>query len=313
MEIGVAYFGNRLLAHVETDLDEIAHAGFRHVLHTFSEVDQRFYRDQMARIVAATHDRGLRAAAAPFGVAGIFGGEEASFFLTEHPNERQRDSDGFVHPAACLNSPLTRALMANWIADAADVGFDEILWDEPGWAFDTTDHRRCTCPSCTDRRDVSPERMLVEFVSDLAATAHDRGLQSTVCLLPDELAQTPGQPWREIAAIPTLTAISSDPYWKTAFLPAFPFVGDVLSRMRGAIGEESTKLECWLQGFGLDLADETDFRAAMEAARNVGAERTWFWAFGAASHMSELGETSPPGVWEYMKRIAGEFAFRDLS
>lgn len=313
MDSGIAYFGSRILRHVEADLDEIAAAGYRHVLHTFSEGDQRYYLDQMVRIVEATHARGLTATAAPFGVAGIFGGEEASFFLAEHPRSRQRDEGGRIYPAACLRAPATRALIDNWLADAAAVGFDEILWDEPGWAFDTREHRRCSCDSCRDAPELDAEQALVAFLAESIATAAALDLRNTVCLLPDELALTPGQPWREVAAIPGLDALSTDPYWKNAYLPVLPFVPDSLLRLRAAIGDTSVALECWIQGFGLDLEDERDFVAATLAARGEGASRVWFWGFGAAAHMSELGESSPEAVWEYMKEVARRLAMNELS
>ncbi|WP_295010566.1 hypothetical protein [uncultured Microbacterium sp.] len=302
-EYGVAYFGNRILQHVQSDLDEIVAAGFQSVLHTFSEVDERFYAEQMRAIVAASHARGLRVSAAPFAVAGIFGGEDASLFLAEHPEERQRDRTGRVRPAACLNSTMLRSLLRRWILAAATAGFDEILWDEPAWAFATDDGARCVCRYCRDLpEDLSPERNLVEFVSWLVEEARSHGMRSTVCLIPDELALTPGQPWAEMASIPGLASLSSDPYWKTAYLPAEKFVTDVTERVRTAIGALPVHCECWVQGFGLGEEDLPDLEIAFQAARNAGARRIWVWAFAAAGHMSELGTTSADTVWEAIKR-----------
>lgn len=307
IELGIAYFGNRILRHAEAELDEIAATGFAHVLHTFSESDQRFYRDQMARFVDATHSRGMSAAAAPFGMAGIFGGEEASFFLAEHPSERQQDNLGRTYTAACLRSPATRALVQSWLADAAATGFDEVLWDEPAWAFDTNESARCTCRYCKDEQD-DAEAGLVGFLSDAVGMATAYGLRSTVCLLPDELASTPRQPWEAVARIARLDGLSADPYWKNAFLPAAPFVEATLHRVTSAVRETDVAPECWIQGFGLQEIDLPDFESALLGARKAGARRAWVWAFDAAAHMSELGETSPERVWKEMKNIARSFA-----
>jgi len=312
MDAGIAYFGSRILHHVEADLDEIAGAGYRHVLHTFSEGDQRYYLDQMARIVHATHARGLTATAAPFGVAGIFGGEEASFFLAEHPGNRQRDGRGMIHPAACLRAHDTRALIDSWLSDAAAVGFDEVLWDEPHWAFDTREHRRCTCDGCRDAPEPDAERALVAFLAESVAAASARGLRNSICLLPDELALTPGQPWRAVAAIPGVSALSTDPYWKNAYVPVLPFVGDSLARVRAAIGDAPIDLECWIQGFGLGPLDEDDVVTATRTARDEGAARVWFWGYGAAAHMSELGESSSEDVWDYLKDLSRRVARDEL-
>lgn len=302
-DYGVAYFGNRILRHVKDDLDEIAAVGFQAVLHTFSEVDERFYADQMHAIVKASHARGLRVSAAPFAVGGIFGGEDASLFLAEHPDERQRDSTGLVHPAACLNSTALRALLRRWILAAATAGFDEILWDEPAWAFATDDGTRCVCQYCAGAvSSSSPEQQLVEFVSWLVEEAAAHGMRSTVCLIPDELAPTPGQPWSEMAAIPGLACLSSDPYWKTAFLPPGAFVSEVTERLRGAIGTRPVQCECWIQGFGLGEEDLGDLDVAFDAARKAGAQRVWVWAFAAAGHMSELGTTAADVVWDAIKQ-----------
>ena len=49
MELGISYFGNRILRHFRRDLEDIRARHFTYVVHTFSENDQVFYKqDTMA-------------------------------------------------------------------------------------------------------------------------------------------------------------------------------------------------------------------------------------------------------------------------
>ncbi|HUG83841.1 MAG TPA: hypothetical protein VMM13_04710 [Euzebya sp.] len=75
MAIGVAYFGSRILRHVTADMADLVARGFTGVLHTFtgvlhtfSENDLHWYRDQMARIIAASHTEGLEVQVGPWGL-----------------------------------------------------------------------------------------------------------------------------------------------------------------------------------------------------------------------------------------------------
>jgi len=61
METGVSYYGNRILRHVQADLEDIAEHGCTYVVHTFSEADLRYYRETIGAIVKATHAAGMRA------------------------------------------------------------------------------------------------------------------------------------------------------------------------------------------------------------------------------------------------------------
>jgi hypothetical protein len=59
ISIGASYFGNRILRHVATDMEDLAERGFTGVLHAFSENDLYYYRDHMRRIVEVSHQAGL--------------------------------------------------------------------------------------------------------------------------------------------------------------------------------------------------------------------------------------------------------------
>jgi hypothetical protein len=54
-------------------MEGLARLGFTGVLHTYSENDLAYYRDQMPRIVAASHDAGLEVQVGPLSAATISG------------------------------------------------------------------------------------------------------------------------------------------------------------------------------------------------------------------------------------------------
>ena len=130
---GVAYFGNRIVRHVAADMEDLADAGFGGVLHTFSENDLAWYRGTMGRIVAASHDAGLRVAVAPWGVAQLFGGEAESAFTAANPDVGQVLDDGRSTPAGCPNNPAVRSFVRAWADAAIESGADQVFWDEPHW------------------------------------------------------------------------------------------------------------------------------------------------------------------------------------
>src|SRR3712207_2175238 len=105
---GCAYFGVRILRHVERDLDDFVRRGFTGVLHTFSENDLAYYRETMRRIVDASHERGLEVQMNPWGVGRTFGGEAESMFVTKNLDACQVLDDGTRVGAACLNHPRYR-------------------------------------------------------------------------------------------------------------------------------------------------------------------------------------------------------------
>src|SRR5207253_8130507 len=94
MSAGCSYFGVRILRHVRRDLEDLAARGYTGVLHTFSENDLAYYRGTMEAIVAASHDLGLTAQLAPWGLGRTFGGEAESRWVTFHPEGCQVLDDG---------------------------------------------------------------------------------------------------------------------------------------------------------------------------------------------------------------------------
>jgi hypothetical protein len=319
---GVAYFGNRIVRHVAADMEDLADAGFTGVLHTFSENDLAWYRGTMGRIVAASHDAGLPVAVAPWGVAQLFGGEAESGLTAANPDVGQVLDDGRATPAGCPNNPAVRSFVRAWADAAIDTGADQVFWDEPHWVHPEhfgldPDRWGCRCRHCQARfavrtggpmpAELTPEVLafrqdcLVDFVADLVGHCAAQGAATTVCLLP-LVGGAHGLPdWSAVAALPGLSTLATDPYWKVFGEPAGPFVSRFSELVGRLADDHGVGAQIWIQGFRMEPSDEADIRAAVAAARAAGVQDLWTWGFEACGHMSALAGSAPAAVWEVLR------------
>ena len=105
MRTGVSYFGNRTLRHVAADMEDIAASGFDYVVHCSTESDLLWGQETMREIYRISHELGLEVHVDPWGVAGVFGGEAMSKFVTWETEICQVLADGSRIGVACLNQP----------------------------------------------------------------------------------------------------------------------------------------------------------------------------------------------------------------
>ena len=299
-------------------MEDLARCGFTGVLHTFSENDLFYYRDQMRRIVEVSHEAGLEVQINPWGLGYAFGGEAESLFTASHPGVGQVFDDGSPVGAACPNRPEFRAFVRSWAEAAIETGADRIFWDEPHWAnplsFGAPAERwGCRCERCREAffehygehmpRELTSEvaefreTSLVGFVRELVSYAAGQGARSTVCLLPLTEGPLGISDWSVVASMPGLDTLATDPYWKAFGYPARDFV-ERFARLVHDLGEaHGVNCQIWIQGFGLGPEDADDIRAAVEAARGAGVEDLWTWGYEACGHMSHLGTREPERVW----------------
>jgi hypothetical protein len=92
-------------------MEDLARRGFTGVLHTFSENDLNYYRDQMRRIVEVSHEVRLEVQVNPWGLGHAFGGEAESLFVATRPEVSQVFDDGRSVGAGCPNRPEFRAFV----------------------------------------------------------------------------------------------------------------------------------------------------------------------------------------------------------
>jgi hypothetical protein len=202
MKTGVSYFGVRRPKWVFEDMKEIRSKGLTHVLHTWSEEDELYYRDTMEEIIAGTVALGLKVYVNPWGVGRVFGGEAYSELVARNPEMAQVASDGATVVAACPNHPAFRTYMHQWIESVCKTQVETIFWDEPHFHFEKANVNRwaCRCESCqkafearfgypmpttfTDDVKRHRENSLMDFLTDMTAHVHALGKRNSVCLLP---------------------------------------------------------------------------------------------------------------------------------
>ena len=321
MAIGVSYFGNRILRHVEADMEDISARGFTGVLHTFSENDFNWYRGQMERIVQASHDRGLEVQVGPWGLGHLFGGEAESLLMTTHPEWGQVFADGRHIGAACPSRPEVRAAVREWATAAVELGADSVFWDEPHWAHPVRFDQpltswSCICAACTtlfaDRFDmVMPseltpevvtfrEVVITEFLDDVMSHVRSLGGRSTVCLLPSAEGLHAVDDWDRVARLDSLDVLATDPYWSFFDRDVTSFVGSASRRIVETAERHGVGGQIWIQGFMLSPDQEEEIHTAVGAARAAGIEDLWTWGYEACGHMSHLRTEQPDVVWEIL-------------
>src|SRR5215472_6018751 len=313
---GCSYFGVRIPRHVRRDMDDLVARGYTGVLHTFSENDFAYYRDTMAEIVATSHAAGLSVQASPWGLGRTFGGEAESRWVAFHPEECQVLDDGRRVAAACLNSSAYRDFCKEWADWVLECGVDSVFWDEPAWVMpvhvgvDDPARWACRCERCSERfgkpipAEITPEvrrfreDSVVDFLRELVAHVAARGGHSTVCLLPATEGSQGLADWNDVAALPGLGTLATDPYWKHWDGSAEEFVRRFARLARETADRHGVGAQLWVPSFGLDRSDIPDLEAAIAASREEGVDDLWTWGYEACGHMTHLATPDSPLVWE---------------
>jgi N-acetylmuramic acid 6-phosphate etherase len=313
---GVSYFGVRIPRHVRRDLEDIAARGYTAVLHTFSENDLAYYRGTMAEIVAASHELGLEVQMCPWGVGRTFGGEAESRWVTFNPEACQVLDDGRRVATGCLNNPAYRAFCKEWADAALEAGTDFVFWDEPHWTVpehvgvDDPERWACVCQICAElsgldlSQGLTPEvqqfreRSVVDFLGEVTAHVASRDGMNTICLLPLTEGPHGVSDWDSVAALPHLSVLATDPYWKNFAEPADSFVGRFARLLAETAARHDVEAQMWLPSFGLTRADIPDLEAAVRATRAAGIDDVWTWGYEACGHMTHLATPDSPLVWE---------------
>jgi N-acetylmuramic acid 6-phosphate etherase len=313
---GCSYFGVRIPRHVRADMADLAARGYTGVLHTFSENDFAYYRDTMAEIVAISHDAGLIVLASPWGLGRTFGGEAESRFVAFHPEECQVLDDGRRVAAACLNSSAYRDFCKEWAEWVLECGVDSVFWDEPAWVVpvhvgvDDASRWTCRCDRCAERfggpvpGELTPEvvrfreESVVDFLREMTDHVAARGGANAICLLPSTEGTQGLADWDEVASLPGLETLVTDPYWKHWDGSAEEFVRRFARLLRETADRHEVAAQLWVPSFGLTREDVPDLEAAITAAREEGVQDLWTWGYEACRHMTHLATPDSPLVWE---------------
>ena len=313
---GCSYFGARIARHVRRDMADLAARGYTGVLHTFSENDFAYYRGTMAEIVAISHAGGLTVQASPWGLGRTFGGEAESRWVAFHPEECQVLDDGRRVAAACLNSPAYRDFCKEWADWVLECGVDSVFWDEPAWVVpehvgvDDPERWTCRCDRCAERfgapipAERTPEvqafreSSVVDFLREMLAHVAARDGANAICLLPSTEGTQGLADWNEVASLPGLATLVTDPYWKHWDGSAESFVRRFARLLRETADRHGVAAQLWVPSFGLTRDDIPDLEEAIAAAREEGVDDLWTWGYEACGHMTSLATPDAPLVWE---------------
>jgi N-acetylmuramic acid 6-phosphate etherase len=168
----------------------------------------------------------------------------------------------------------------------------------------------CRCDRCAERFDgpvpgeLTPEvrrfreESVVDFLRDVVDHVAARGGSNTICLLPATEGTQGLASWDEVAALPGLATLATDPYWKHWDESAGPFVRRFARLLRETAGRHGVSAQLWVPSFGLDRQDIPELEAAVEAAREEGVDDLWTWGYEACRHMTHLATPDSPLVWE---------------
>jgi N-acetylmuramic acid 6-phosphate etherase len=313
--VGCSYFGVRIPRHVRRDMADLAARGYTGVLHTFSENDLAYYRDTMVEIVEISHAAGLTVQASPWGLGRTFGGEAESRWVAFHPEECQVLDDGRRVAAACLNSPAYREFCQEWADWVLECGVDSVFWDEPAWVVpahvgvDDAARWTCRCDRCAERfggpvpGELTPEvrrfreESVVGFLREVTEHVAARGGVNAICLLPSTEGAQGLADWNDVASLPGLSTLVTDPYWKHWDGSAESFVRRFARLLRETADRHGVAAQLWVPSFGLTREDIPDLEAAIAAARDEGVDDLWTWGYEACRHMTSLATRDAPLVW----------------
>jgi N-acetylmuramic acid 6-phosphate etherase len=142
------------------------------------------------------------------------------------------------------------------------------------------------------------ERSVVDFLGEVTAHVASRGGMNTICLLPLTEGPHGVSDWDSVAALPHLSVLATDPYWKNFAESADSFVGRFARLLAETAARHDIEAQMWLPSFGLTRADIPDLEAAVRATRAAGIDDVWTWGYEACGHMTHLATPDSPLVWE---------------
>jgi len=327
METGVSYYGNRILRHVQADLEAMAESGCTYVVHTFSEADLLFYRKTIGAIVQATHAAGLKAWLDPWAAGGVFDGAALSLSAARFPEHQQVLSTGERVPAACPNRYEFRAAMRLWVDAAIETGADVLFWDEPHFLVPSrlsgyagpADAWACHCAVCQQlyyerygeplppaidagARAFRQERIL-DFLADMSGYAASRGALNALCLPPAPDDGPSGRLFRAAPELPNIQIFGTKLYWIFTHLTVEEHVSQQTARVVEICRYLGKPAQIWVHGFGLPEGREEEVATAVEIAAGGGAEYVAAWGYPPCEYASPRASAHPELVWETLGRV----------
>jgi len=290
MKKGISYFGTRDLRWVKKDLDEIKKGNFSYIIHTFSEEDLRYYKENMKEIVYESKKRGFEVFFDPWGFGKFFGGEPPSFFNSEYPFECINIDNKRIN-VACPNSKKFKEILREWTEFGIEIGVDGIFIDEPKII-----NKKCFCKNCKGK---NLRESVIKFLIWLSGLWKEKNKKVSICLLPKSLNE-------EFLNIffknKNFDIIGTDPY--PILFKDFEKEGKecvyVLKKYKEKYKKE---IEIWIQNFKLKKNDEKYIKEFYDFCKREKIDRVSFWGFMGCYEMGNLRCERPFKVWEIVKSL----------
>lgn len=323
---GVAYHGNRLLRHIESDMRDIVEHNFNLVVHMFSHNDWDRHKSIMKEIICMTEHEGLEVWIDNWGLGGPPG--DKSHFLSYYPDSHQIYSNGKMDPVrVCLNSPDYRRFTREWVDVVRDAGGKFIFWDEPHLAGEEMVNGRptvwtCSCERCRrlfeeryEKRmpselthDVEEFRIwtVADYFREATAYSTGKGMENGVCVMLGNEYGMNLESIESIANIDTLQNIGSDPYWYGCEdADPYEFVFKATRKNLDISNRYNKDHNIWIQGFGVPAGREEEIISATDAAYDAGARNILVWGFRGAES-NDYRAQQPDLTW----KVIGDAMYR---
>ncbi|MCK9555364.1 hypothetical protein M0R36_06080 [bacterium] len=335
MRTGTSYFGNKFPEHAEKDFKNMKENGCSYVVLTFSENDFQYYKKNIAGLSQKAHCAGLEVHLDPWGVCGIFGGEAYTNFINTSFTSRQIDNRGRPLPVSCPNNPQTVDFLKSWVDACGDCSADYIFWDEPHfyiprWFGQKNDIWGCHCGHCKEKylsvfkKDIPANindevksfqrASLFDLIKTVSGYASANGIKNSICFLPD-IDNT--LLWTEIAGIPAIESIGTDPYWNHLSDITENTIAEhvkTFSRKIKDIAEKHGKrAHIWIQNFRIRKGEERFITIACEAAFSCGIRDIAAWSYMGTEAMSQLACENPQEAWKTLTASYKKFNSPDHS
>lgn len=284
MKTGISYILTRDLSQAREDLAEIATC-CDFVVHTFSETDLYYHRQNMREIMKLSREQGLTTYLDPWGVGGVFGGETFSLFVAENPAACLKKK-GKPVPVADISNKKFRKFMKEWLAVALDMKPDVIFWDEPhqtGLKYNQQDTRK-----------------IIDFLTEMTAFVSQRGVKNAICVYPQSETMAL-KLWEKIAALKTVDIFGTDPYW-LLWNKKLDFVEDFAKKVYNLCKEHHKEAQLWIQGFKIPSGLEPEISQAVGIAAKTGIQNIAAWSYDAGSLVDQLNSADPKLVWQTVKQ-----------
>ncbi|MBS4224250.1 hypothetical protein [Lederbergia citrea] len=321
LRLGVAYHGNRILKHVDSDLRDIIDHNFNMILHTFSHNDWDRHRNVMKEIIQMSEGYGLDVWVDNWGLAGPPG--DKSHFLGYSPDSHQIYSDGSMDPVrVCLNSPEFRSFTKEWIDVIKEAGAKSVYWDEPHLGAKTVDKNgkpiiySCICKRCQELfKEQYEHDMPTEFTNEVAEfrswTIRDyfkevteysnrKSMENIICVMLEAQHGISLDTLGLIGEIDTMDNIGSDPYWQLrddVMIEPYEYVYNATKLNLDLCKQYNKDHNIWIQGWNTPAGREEEIIYAADAAYDAGARTIFVWGYRGCES-NDYGSKNPDMTWK---------------